>query len=154
MYKLICISGINLGDEQELHEGETSMGRSMQNDICILDTKSSRYHAKLTCNSGNIELEDLNSTNGILVNNTAVAGKILLTAGDLICIGNTTYQMFSPNDTSVDMTNTANALLGAPSKENKELLEKTTFQITKTVTIAKTDISLSESSHLSFFDEE
>ena len=152
MQKLICISGLSLGDEYELTDGISTMGRSMQNDICILDTESSRYHCKIANNSGTLTLEDLNSTNGISVNNKSVAGVIELTPGDLIKIGNTAYQVYDPHSTTTDISQASRALLnGAESPD--DLLEKTTMQITKTVTIPKVKGEKNKRA-LSFFKDE
>jgi len=152
MQKLICISGINVGEEFELKEGEISLGRSMDNDICIVDTQSSRYHCKIYCNESHLTVEDLNSTNGLFLNNLRVAGKIEMSVGDLITIGNTTYQLYDCNNCPTDLDTTAKALLNSNTKISEDLLRQTTLQITKTSTIPKaTREQLQSGDTLKFF---
>lgn len=91
MAKLVCIAGMTKGDEYDLEEGETLMGRSESNDICVLDNMSSRVHCKIINNGGELSIVDMNSTNGFLVNETKVEGSRPLKTNDKICIGYTIY---------------------------------------------------------------
>ena len=49
-----------------------SIGRDAENDVVIPDPRVSRRHAELHVNEGHVELRDLQSTNGTLVNGTRI----------------------------------------------------------------------------------
>ena len=64
----------------------TSLGRALDNDVVIADSRVSRYHAQIRRLDGGFAIHDLGSTNG-----TAVAGKrvteLRLGDGDEISLG-------------------------------------------------------------------
>ncbi|MDZ4677267.1 MAG: FHA domain-containing protein [Oligoflexia bacterium] len=85
--KILVMSGPRKDDEFVIKD-ETLIGRST-GDLALRDQKASNPHAKIFSPSiGIIEVEDLGSSNGILVNNVKVE-KIALKAGDTITIGKT-----------------------------------------------------------------
>lgn len=67
----------------------TSMGRSPNNMIVLPDNYASGEHALLTLRGQQWWLEDLGSRNGTRLNNLPVAGATVVSAGDIIMIGNT-----------------------------------------------------------------
>ncbi len=76
---------------QLLEQMETStfpfvIGRSNANDLVIIDKEVSRRHALIDCIGGIYVIEDLNSRNGILVNQKP-RGRALLRSGDIISFG-------------------------------------------------------------------
>lgn len=76
---------------QLLEQVETSsfpfvIGRSNANDLVIIDKEVSRRHALIDCIGGIYVVEDLNSRNGILVNQKP-RGRALLRSGDIISFG-------------------------------------------------------------------
>ncbi|MFZ1624742.1 MAG: AAA family ATPase [Gammaproteobacteria bacterium] len=76
---------------QLLQQVETStfpfvIGRSNANDLVIIDKEVSRRHALIDCIGGIYVVEDLNSRNGILVNQKS-RGRALLRSGDIISFG-------------------------------------------------------------------
>ena len=66
----------------------TVVGRGAETEVCLTDTGVSRRHAELRRVDGHVELHDLGSTNGTLVNGHRVDA-VTLTDGDLITIGTT-----------------------------------------------------------------
>ncbi|MCL4792303.1 MAG: FHA domain-containing protein, partial [Gammaproteobacteria bacterium] len=62
------------------------IGRSNANDLVIIDKEVSRRHALIDCIGGIYVIEDLNSRNGILVNQKP-RGRALLRSGDVIGFG-------------------------------------------------------------------
>jgi pSer/pThr/pTyr-binding forkhead associated (FHA) protein len=62
------------------------IGRSNANDLVIIDKEVSRRHALIDCIGGIYVVEDLNSRNGILVNQKRRA-RALLRSGDIISFG-------------------------------------------------------------------
>jgi type II secretory pathway predicted ATPase ExeA/pSer/pThr/pTyr-binding forkhead associated (FHA) protein len=62
------------------------VGRSNANDLVIIDKEVSRRHALIDCIGGIYVVEDLNSRNGILVNQKR-RSRALLRSGDIITFG-------------------------------------------------------------------
>jgi len=71
-----------------LGKKRVTIGRSRANDLILSDKKTSREHAAIYFEDGNYVVEDLNSTNGVSVNDKLVR-KIKLTSDDRITIGDT-----------------------------------------------------------------
>jgi pSer/pThr/pTyr-binding forkhead associated (FHA) protein len=61
--------------EWTLEPGEYILGRYPTNDIVIPDPYVSRRHARIFYNDGEWYIEDLDSTNGTIVNNEDIRGK-------------------------------------------------------------------------------
>lgn len=79
--------------QHELHEGETRIGRSLDNELRVDDVAVSGHHALLRLlpdehfkSQLHAELEDRNSTNGTMVNGKAIK-KQRLVHGDIIRLG-------------------------------------------------------------------
>ncbi len=94
---LIVLAGTDVGKMFKLTEGETVVGRSHRADIRLDDDSISRMHAKLTLDGQLIQIEDLNSSNGTLVNGDAVNVN-RLRDGDKIRLGETTILKFTFHD--------------------------------------------------------
>ncbi|MCK5844880.1 MAG: FHA domain-containing protein [Victivallales bacterium] len=154
MPKLVCLSGMNKGEEYELTQGENSIGRSEKNTICVFDRKTSRYHCKVHVDSDSLTLEDLDSTNGLRLNNNFMTGVQPLKMGDHIRLGNT---VFLVSDRSVkeeeDITSSAQF---RKQQKYENLLQQTAFQVTKTTALRKlkTDKEGRQTGFLSFFQRE
>ncbi len=66
---------------------EITIGRKEGNTIRLTERNVSRRHAKLVKQNGALFIEDLNSYNGIKVNGNKIAGRVAVTEGDRIQIG-------------------------------------------------------------------
>jgi len=164
MKKIICIAGKFLGNEYDLPAGGISFGRSKQNDIYILDDKLSRYHGQIVNTGGILELEDYNSTNGTLLNGESISGKNPLKEGDLIEVGDHSFQVYNATLSSCDVSSVADLLVNASgdtdcrlsdlSKEEQDLLTTTTLQLTKTVSLRKEELARKQPFSPSFFTDE
>lgn len=92
---------VNLGnfklDEITLGRGTLSIGRASDNDISIADSATSAHHAKIVTIFTSSFIQDLNSTNGTIVNGRKVV-RHTLAHGDIISIGN--MQLLFKSDTS------------------------------------------------------
>lgn len=94
---LIVLAGADVGKMFKLADGETTLGRSHRADVRIDDDSISRFHAKLTLTGQEVQIEDLGSSNGTLVNGEKV-GRNALTDGDKIRLGETTILKFTFHD--------------------------------------------------------
>jgi len=107
MQKLLCISGIDIGQEYKITSGTVTIGRGSNNDIVIIDAEVSRRHCKLSVDGDQIVLDDQGSTNGFTVNNRIHEESISLKNGDKVKIGNTVLQLYSqPDDNDYIITST------------------------------------------------
>jgi len=82
---LTFIKGPLLGQIHEITEEPTCVGRSSECNLWIEDSAISRKHFRVTVANGEIEIEDLKSTNGTYVNGDRIT-KSLLYDGDKIQI--------------------------------------------------------------------
>jgi pSer/pThr/pTyr-binding forkhead associated (FHA) protein len=64
-----------------------TIGRATGADFIVDATMVSRVHCRLTAGSAEIELEDLDSTNGTFVNGARVDKRTRVKAGDRIGVG-------------------------------------------------------------------
>jgi len=155
MAKLICLSGMNKGEEYELSPGDNSIGRSEKNKICVFDRKASRHHCKVILDGGQMFVEDLNSTNGLRLNNNFITGKHPLKTGDHIRLGQTVFLVSDRSVKQQDEDISESALLKKQQKY-ENLLQQTAFQVTKTTALRKlkTDKDGRQTGFLSFFQRE
>jgi hypothetical protein len=71
-----------------VHKPETAIGRDTDNDLILPSDSVSRHHAKLVFNGNGFEIQDLGSTNKVIVNGSFVE-RARLTGGDIIGLGET-----------------------------------------------------------------
>ncbi|MFN8634648.1 MAG: DUF3662 and FHA domain-containing protein [Chloroflexota bacterium] len=74
------------GRHVDVTNGSVRMGRALDNDVVISDSRVSRYHAQIVREPAGPVVRDLGSTNGIAVSGRAVA-EDLLTDGDRLSLG-------------------------------------------------------------------
>jgi pSer/pThr/pTyr-binding forkhead associated (FHA) protein len=83
--------GLREGDRFDLFGG-LSIGRSEDADVRIEDRYASGLHARIYTRGGRFYLEDMNSTNGTLLNDGSVGGDQELVPGDRVRIGDTQFR--------------------------------------------------------------
>lgn len=93
--KLIFRSGVQIGDKKDISGTLLRIGRDPANDFVVDEIEVSRNHAKITCNEGIYKIEDLNSTNGTLLNGRRISNSEKLKDGDLISLGEANIFEFS-----------------------------------------------------------
>lgn len=91
-YNLRVTAGPDAGRLFPLAEGETAIGRSLENTLVLSDLAASRFHAVVLRLQGGLTLRDLGSGNGTLVNGTKVREHALC-PNDEIKIGETTLRV-------------------------------------------------------------
>jgi FHA domain len=80
--------GLGAGERFDLIGG-LSIGRSAEADLRIEDRYASGVHARIFSRDGRTYIEDMNSTNGTLLNDATLHGEAELIDGDLVRIGDT-----------------------------------------------------------------
>jgi pSer/pThr/pTyr-binding forkhead associated (FHA) protein len=90
------------GQEHPLGNPITHMGRAVENEIVILDKRSSREHAVIRREGRKVFLEDQNSTNGTYLNGERLLQVVQLRDGDQIKVGDVAFVFHDPEMTSVE----------------------------------------------------
>jgi hypothetical protein len=80
--------GLEPGERFDLIGG-LSIGRSSEADVRIADRYASGVHARIFSRDGRTYIEDMNSTNGTLLNDATLSGEAELIDGDVVRIGDT-----------------------------------------------------------------
>jgi type III secretion system YscD/HrpQ family protein len=136
--------GPNTGAEFPLEEGKSYIiGKDQNCSIIFQDLSVSRQHAKLTLNNDEtIEIEDMGSKNGVLVNGSLIDQKTPLASQDAVAIGTTTFvvidrlqereTVYAPIVETVDVAKLAEkeALLQKEAEEKQELAAKKNWKET------------------------
>lgn len=91
MGKLIITESSGASRELALDKERVTIGRHADNDICLNDKAVSGHHAVIITILSDSFLEDLDSTNGTLVNGKQIA-KHPLSHGDTVAIGRNTLR--------------------------------------------------------------
>ena len=73
--------------------GGLSVGRSKEADVRIEDRYASGIHARVFSREGRFYVEDMNSTNGTLLNGATLHGEAELIDGDTVQIGDTIFRL-------------------------------------------------------------
>lgn len=90
------------GQEHLLQNDVTRMGRAVENEIVILDKRSSREHAIIRREGRKVMIEDQGSTNGTYLNGERLLNPIQLRDGDQIKVGDVAFTFHDPEGTSVE----------------------------------------------------
>jgi FHA domain len=72
--------------------GGLSIGRSKEADVRIEDRYASSIHVRVFSREGRFFAEDMNSTNGTLLNGATLQGEAELIDGDTVQIGDTVFR--------------------------------------------------------------
>jgi predicted component of type VI protein secretion system len=83
---LRILNGTMAGSDVTLTQPLIALGRELDNDMVIEDSRVSRHHAQLFFQHGRYVLRDLGSTNGTFVNGQPVSS-MMLAPGDRISLG-------------------------------------------------------------------
>lgn len=81
---------LDAGEDFALNSSQVTIGRGLRNDIAIAsDEYASARHARFEPRQDGVWVQDLGSTNGTYLNGTRLEQPRLLTAGDVIRVGET-----------------------------------------------------------------
>lgn len=69
------------------------IGRSPECDLQLNDNFLSSRHARIANDSGELSIEDLESTNGTYVNQQLVKGRVHLERGDIVQVGGVLFEV-------------------------------------------------------------
>jgi diguanylate cyclase (GGDEF)-like protein len=94
---LIYPPGQDLGRKYKLDANVVNLGRDASNQIVVNSDSVSRRHARLTIESGQRMITDLQSTNGTYINNMPVLSHFLKN-GDQLKIGETIFKYLVGSD--------------------------------------------------------
>ncbi len=116
--KLPCLVDQN-GKESPLRPGTNTIGR--EGDVLISDGRASRRHAQIKMSDAGMELEDLGSTNGTILNGNKLAPntKTQIKAGDKLSFGGFELTLSVPGASAATEVFTSNktAAIAAPKLE-------------------------------------
>ena len=92
---LVIIDGPLAGSSVPLSNGDISLGRAASNTVVLDDEFVSSHHARVyrDPSSGRWAIEDLNSTNGTVVNQQRISRPTILPARVPVRIGATTFEL-------------------------------------------------------------
>lgn len=90
--KLTAVLGPLKGETYKAWGQELTLGRGLDNNVIIPDDAISTQHARIYVDAGHNYLEDLGSSNGTFVDGARLRGKHLLTHGEKVRIGTSTFQ--------------------------------------------------------------
>lgn len=92
---LIGIGGPRAGERVKLGP-RTTVGRTADNDLVLVDSTVSGHHAVLTFAAGSLSIEDLGSTNGTWIDGVRVEGQAALTDGADLRLGKAQFTVGLP----------------------------------------------------------
>ena len=89
--RLVAEGGPYDGRMFDVREGQSHVGRAVDNDLVFDDPSLSRRHARLSRTGGQIQIEDLGSSNGTYVNGRKI-GSGVVAAGDVVRFGDLAFR--------------------------------------------------------------
>jgi pSer/pThr/pTyr-binding forkhead associated (FHA) protein len=97
--KIVVIQGTTPGLQVILDQPKTIIGRLRSNDLVLDSTTVSRRHGRVTREKNCYEIEDINSRNGILINNAPLKPneRCLLSHGDTLKLGDQQLVFLNPS---------------------------------------------------------
>jgi pSer/pThr/pTyr-binding forkhead associated (FHA) protein len=98
--QLLCVMGEQAGRTYAIDRAAMVIGRTQDNDIVIDHRSMSRHHAKVVVQQGRYRILDLDSANGLLVNDEAYT-ETELKHGDLAELGHVKLRFVAPGEPAV-----------------------------------------------------
>ncbi|HOD42046.1 MAG TPA: FHA domain-containing protein, partial [Candidatus Wallbacteria bacterium] len=139
MNKLI-VSDLNENYTLDINKNEMSIGRTEDCDIVLKSNSVSRKHAKIYLKETLWFLEDLNSTNGVYVNNTKIDTPLALMHKDLVKIGESSLEFIDEEFGAID--DTVSSIASNFHRHSKSVKPVSLNEFLKGVNDVKNKISL------------
>ena len=133
MAELVAFREDRLGFRFQLPE-RTLLGRASNCDLILFDRSASRRHAEIVKAEDDYLIEDLNSTNGTLVNDLPITGQVRLTPYDCIKIGQEIY-IFEPYLDVITGPAPAALILNAINESQQNLVARTAQEAALNLTL-------------------
>ena len=92
-WALVAYAGAALGRVFPIVPGDMLVGRAPDSSVSLLDSEVSRHHARIRLVEGQVEVEDLDSTNGTRVNGDLLHAPVTLRAGDRLEVGGHVFKL-------------------------------------------------------------
>ncbi len=93
MAVLIILSGKHQGKRLTLPDGEVVIGRDETCQVRLATNEVSRFHCRLRCAADQVMVNDLESSNGTLINDLPIHSEVELSPGDTLRIGPMVFQL-------------------------------------------------------------
>ncbi|MEZ4429831.1 MAG: FHA domain-containing protein [Nannocystaceae bacterium] len=90
-------TGPRVGTVHPLPAGIHVIGRASQASVVLDDVDVSRRHAALEVSAAGVTVRDLDSKNGVIINNEVVREPILLGHGERFTVGNIELEVHHPS---------------------------------------------------------
>ncbi len=103
-YELRILLSDGSKEKYVLKKPVTFIGRVKGNDVMIKDNHVSKKHAKIVCSGDLLEIYDIESTNGVFVNDRRIKNKTILKPGDSVRLGQTEVYISQTEDTDSHQT--------------------------------------------------
>ncbi|MBW7882415.1 MAG: winged helix-turn-helix domain-containing protein [Caldilineaceae bacterium] len=99
--KLVCLNGPRAGQELELSDGVTTVGRSPEATLRLDDQFASRQHAEIIHVENAYQVRDLHSKNGVVVDGRRLpsGGTAWLSDGIEVQFASTRFRFYDPSAT-------------------------------------------------------
>ncbi|HLD74732.1 MAG TPA: FHA domain-containing protein [Bdellovibrionota bacterium] len=120
--RLHIVSGPEEGTTYQLVGKSINIGRQSDNDIVLKDLKASRHHVQIFFKDNRYVVKDLNSQNGVFINNQKVV-ESEIRSGDFVSMGNTVFKFVE--NIEVAIANNVFLQIKTPEKEENEKNWKT-----------------------------
>ncbi|MDR0622771.1 MAG: sigma 54-interacting transcriptional regulator [Deltaproteobacteria bacterium] len=135
MAELVAFREDRLGFRFRLPE-RAMLGRSAECDLILFDRSASRRHAEITLSGDTYFIEDLNSTNGTLVNDLPISEKLPLKPFDCVKIGQEIY-IFEPYLDVITGPAPAALILNAVNESQRHILSIPAIEAASSVSQAQ-----------------
>jgi len=118
-HRLLCLTGSLKGKSFYLIDDRVVIGRSKDVDISLQDIKASREHVEIVKVAGGLILSDLNSQNGVWINDLKVK-QHRLQSGDKVVIGQTVMKYSRVQVAEKELDTTQVNSIGIKTEDKKK----------------------------------
>ncbi|MDP8225157.1 MAG: FHA domain-containing protein [Candidatus Lernaella stagnicola] len=89
-----------------LNKPRITAGRDPSNDVVLTDEDVSRWHAVFSVGDRKLSVRDMNSTNGLFVNNVRIHEETSLAVGDIVILGSNLFAVSEDEWAAADQDHT------------------------------------------------